>query len=386
MKRLLLLVSIIISITILNAVDFMKIQSKAELDTPDTKKNTLNENVKKAPPVSKVAYKLLNEGFESGTIPADWTVVNGNGDGYQFSAVTYASGSYDPSTPNGGTYYAQYNDDAAGSSVATIEELITPAINTTFAEGGLTLSYDFNMQDYAGYGYFESQIRTFSGAVWSGWTAIINHTVDQISSDSLDISAFLPADSVQIRIYFNDENYWGWGMGIDNIILSAIVKDSNDLSITSIIEPSSVIINPTAFYPEIEVSNMGYNDQSSFDIACLIYDKDSGLLVHSDTTSISDTLYSDSTKLYTFDKSFTPKYLHNYSMITIVNLSLDSLNLNDTLNFEFRTHDLNVSLSNLSVPASMNYTSDYTFTADVFNSGGQTADFDVYLVIISLQC
>lgn len=354
--------------------------SKAALDKQDLKKDfTADEALN--PKSSPKAVDILNEGFESGTIPAGWTVVNGNGDGYQFTVVDYAIGTYDPSSSNPGTYFAQYNDDAAGPSATTVEELISPSIATPGAFW-TTISYDYNMQDFAGYGYFETHVRTFNGS-WSGWTTLVNHTVDQISSDTLSLDSYDDSDSLQIRFIFNDENYWGWGMGIDNIVIQhdPIPTDSNDMAVKSFINPEQVM-PPMSFNPEIKIYNNGFKDQfGGMNLYCWIYSSDSALL-YADTLQITDTIYTFTFDTFEMEKLFTPAYLSDYYIVAEIELPTDTLSYNDARSFDFRTHDLEVALSNfICPPVSMDYNTDYPVSVDVTNNGTMTADFDVRLVI-----
>ncbi|MDD3803738.1 MAG: Ig-like domain-containing protein [bacterium] len=354
--------------------------NKAALDKQDLKRDFIADKAL-SPKSSPKAVDLLNEGFESGTIPAGWTVVNGNADAVQFTIVDYTTGAYDPISNNPGTYFAQYNDDAAGVSAATIEELITPSIATPGAFW-TTISYDYNMQDFGGLGYFETHVRTFNGS-WSGWTTLVNHTVDQISSDTLSLDSYDDNDSLQIRILFNDEGEWGWGMGIDNIVIQyePVPTDSNDMTVESFINPQ-LVISPMSFNPEIEIYNNGFKDQfGGMNLYCWIYSKDS-VLLYADTLQITDTIYTFTYDTFEMAKSFTPSYLSEYYIVSEIDLPADTLHYNDTQSFDFRTHDLEVALSNFICPsASMNYVLDYPVSVDVTNNGTMTADFDVRLVI-----
>ena len=71
---------------------------------------------------------LLNEGFESGAIPSDWTVINEDGDGYQWEA-------YATTEAHSGDYVARVHWNSAGCD----DWLITPQLS--IPAGGATFSF-----------------------------------------------------------------------------------------------------------------------------------------------------------------------------------------------------------------------------------------------------
>jgi len=207
----------------------------------------------------KSAVLYFSEGFEYGIIPPEWTVSDGNNDGFKFEPMRYTSGTFSPASDDGGTYFAEYlwlpslvssSHKAANDSAGTTEELTSPSIFIGFPMTELTLMYDYNKQDYYDDAYFATLIRTFDGAFWSGWTQFAFHSVDEVSSDTLSLDSILGADSIQINILFHTEDTYGAGMGIDNIELVYV-------------EPDNVITPPLCAIPQTIASIMHTIDITS---------------------------------------------------------------------------------------------------------------------------
>lgn len=167
-----------------------------------------------------VAYDtLLEEDFESG-MPAGWTVVDGNSDGYMWTTGTTSDmGTYTP--PGYGSAYAYYSDDDAGSgAINNNEELISPSIYS----GGYTtleLVYGYGFRVYQTGEKYRVKIRTYNGG-WSAWSDLTVYTSSGNGTEIIDISSYLPADSVQFDWFYSDStssSHWGWACSCDNILL-----------------------------------------------------------------------------------------------------------------------------------------------------------------------
>lgn len=162
---------------------------------------------------------LLQEDFESG-IPGSWTVIDGNGDGYQWqSGTTGDLGSYTP--PDYGSAYAFYSDDDAGSGIINYnEELISPAVYTA-GYNVLELVYGYGFRVYQSGEKYRVKMRTFTGS-WSGWSDLVVYITSSSGTEAIDISAYLPADSVQFDWFYSDStssSHYGWACGCDNVVV-----------------------------------------------------------------------------------------------------------------------------------------------------------------------
>lgn len=167
-----------------------------------------------------VTDTLLNEDFESG-MPAGWTVIDGNGDGVQWVVgVSTAIGSFDP--PNYGTSYAYYDDDAAGNGVLnTNEELISPPIHIPSSTDTLKIKYGYGFRVYQAGETFNVKARFYSGS-WGAWITIKTYTSSGSGTETIDLTSYLPADSVQFDWIYNDEasaSHWSYACATDNVLL-----------------------------------------------------------------------------------------------------------------------------------------------------------------------
>ncbi len=182
---------------------------------------------------------LLNENFDGATMPSDWFANYSTGNGTQI--WTFGSGV----TPGGSiadfpTNAAIFDDDGAGDTgnhdsvwlwyglaggVAGIDV-------TTY--GQVTLSYDYAL-NVLGTSVGES----LSVGLWDGAVFVpmkVYDTDTDPTTDSIDITAFLNAhpgvfDPSNIFIGFGYDDgggNWGWGAGVDNVLLIGSVQPAND--------------------------------------------------------------------------------------------------------------------------------------------------------------
>jgi hypothetical protein len=158
---------------------------------------------------------VFSEDFEGGVMPAGWTIVDGNADGFMWEVSTTASGNVYP--PNCGTYFAKYDDDDAGSgSPITFEELYSPVINVSGLTQ-LTLSYSVGYNDIGSYDFFEVHVSFDGGA----WNLLAQYTADISAVEEFDLTSFLPASTVQLFFYYYETSTtWAWCAAIDNVVLS----------------------------------------------------------------------------------------------------------------------------------------------------------------------
>jgi len=167
-----------------------------------------------------VTDTIFGEDFESG-LPANWAVIDGNGDNYKWTVGTTGDiGSYTP--PSYGTQYAYYSDDDAGSGVInTDEELLSPHIYIPSNADSIKLRYGYGFWVYENGETFEVKVRFYKGS-WGSWNTIATYTSSGSGTASLDLTADLPADSVQVQWLYHDEtstNHWGYASVTDNVYL-----------------------------------------------------------------------------------------------------------------------------------------------------------------------
>jgi len=232
-----------------------------------------------------VSEILFSEDFESGTMPAGWTVVDSNNDGASWEVGTTSDlSSYTP--PNYGTAYAYYSDDDAGSGAPPGSEwLISPSIYVGgYTKVGLAYDMGFNIIDPVNE-RFEVYIRTFDGTSWSDWNEVAAYYgQDTALHEVLDISSLMPAESLQIAFVYKDlDGGWYWAVGVDNVTVFEVVPPTLDAGIVKV-EPTGPIV-PSTFDPQVIVGNFGITQIPQYEVYYLI------------TNQIGDTLLYDSVSI-----------------------------------------------------------------------------------------
>ena len=358
-KSLLLILSAVLMCTL-----FAADMKTDNIDTPDARSNWCSPDaILKGP--FKGDLTLLSEDFESGMMPAGWrdSTINGV---VRWEVVDTSSNMF---PPNYGTYYACVDPYSAGYTSATTEHLYSPAVNSAGLDS-IILIYDYSMQDYAGNGDFYVYIVTYDGSVTT--QLIRSISTDQIGTDTLNLSSYLPADSIQVRFTYSMTATTAWGAAVDNVQILARANNDFDLAMLSVIEPPEVLLPPAPFQPEVSLANTGVNDIPDVWVYCLISDSSGN--IYTDSTFI-DTVFIGDT-LNTLFSTFTPDYIKDYSMEVYLEADLDSVASNNTLTHDFRTYDIEVGILDIN-PASGTY--DYGTTlplwATYVNNATQATPF-----------
>ncbi|MCK4524247.1 T9SS type A sorting domain-containing protein, partial [candidate division WOR-3 bacterium] len=176
---------------------------------------------------------LYCEDFEGGVIPAEWTIVNPNGDAYTWSIVSGSQADLGGSPPSSGTYYVYYSDDDASSSAgAAIESAISPAIYINGIDS-LNLNFSYAFRNYLGE-EFSVDIETFNGS-WSN-TNIFSTSTTSSNTRNIDVSSYMPAESIRVIFNYDDNGNWGWAAGFDNVLFGneyPIYTDSGSFTTAS---------------------------------------------------------------------------------------------------------------------------------------------------------
>ncbi len=174
---------------------------------------------------------LLNENFESGSVPQGWSVINGNNDSYQWTVGTTTDiGSYTP--PDYGNYYAFYSDDDAGINVINYnEEIRTKPIYTGSVKGILKIKYYYGFRVYQQGEKLRFKIRKKTNNVWGNWIDKMVYTTSNADSEIIDLTSELPADSMMFSWFYSDStasSHWGFACAVDNILLTDQYQPANN--------------------------------------------------------------------------------------------------------------------------------------------------------------
>jgi len=223
---------------------------------------------------------IYSDDFEDGDA-ADWTIIDGNGDGVTF-AVMQCSNIHQPPT-NCGTYALNYDDDAAGSSSPpALERAVSPVVDLTTAAGATAfyLSFDYGFDSYDEDDTARVYVATFNGTAWADTNLIMEQaltTAGDSGNVTFDITSLVSsAESLVVILEYVDAGGWNWNVAFDNITVSAFIPLPNDLEIVDIIPPT---FDFYSFYPvgseptwpqtgdvKVVVANVGTNAQTSFDV------------------------------------------------------------------------------------------------------------------------
>lgn len=152
---------------------------------------------------------LLNEGFEGGSMPTGWTV-DGNG------SWSVGTGDYNSSTGAGeGTYNAQITHGNSGDDT----KLITPAIDLS---GVTTATLSFMHIERSWSGDID-QLRVYYRTSSSdSWTLLAGQEyTTEVASWTTEDNINLPNPSSTYQIAFEMTDGYGFGVGIDEVIVTA---------------------------------------------------------------------------------------------------------------------------------------------------------------------
>ncbi len=201
--------------------------------------------------------KLLFEDFESGSIPSDWTVVDGNGDDDSWEINT---GEGTGAPPDFDTAYAFY-EDWTQNSYASVpgEDLITPKFfATSFDSIRLIYSMRYSSQPGVYDDTFRLYRRVFEGEEWKSWVNVVqyNYYVNEWDTVSFWIGI---ADSIQFMWRYLDHHQNSIEIGIDNVSVKGHLKygGTHDIGVVSLNSPTSLVKLDTSYAVSSTFRNIG---------------------------------------------------------------------------------------------------------------------------------
>lgn len=173
----------------------------------------------------------------------------------------------------------------------------------------------------------------------------------------------MSVDPVNGTTFWFTTEYAGGNSGsITRIVAFELGRDTNDLAVTSIIQPQTSTTLGANEAVEIEIKNVGIDPMSNFDVGFLL----NGTLV--DQANISTTLQADETTTYTFGNTIDLSAYEDYTIQAYVNHPDDTNVNNDTLTaIVSRLYGLDASLSLNAVSSTCNSTE--IVTATITNLG-----------------
>jgi hypothetical protein len=326
--------------------------------------------------------QLLFEDFESGVIPASWSVVDGNGDTETWQIYSTSAWRTNAMPADSGQYVVAYDDDAVGTNPATEEELILPAFRSA-AYDSVSLIYSFGYQNYAGYDTVAVRVRTHDGASWGGWNNLVLYHTDLGSGlwDTLSIAPYLPADSFQIEFNWWDHHssHCDWYIAVDNIRILAYIGGGgmHDIGVTNLNSPPAMMDINTP-YPVISTFHNFGDSTMTFNAHAEITDT-SGAPSYFNASTSPIALMPDSSIQINFGSWATTDFSkYRYMACT---MTPDSNSHNDTLerivgaNVDFSVDSL------ISPPAGCTRHKPYNVIAAFSNKGSIDTTVDLHVTI-----
>ena len=252
----------------------------------------------------------VDEGFEGGIIPADWTIYDVNNDGFEWVAFQ------NPSTAHSGDWVAAvecYDNDGH-------DWLITPQVTIQAGD-----AFIFFIKAWYGTEDFNVKLSTTGNSI--GDFDITLESVTGLGSDyveySYDLSSYAGSD-IYLAIEWIQDTYC---LVIDDVKVGQ--AEPNDVGMVSIEAPSAHELLNSEISPSGTIQNYGTsNITEDFDITCEIVDE-SSVMVYNSTFTFSGTIVPGATEIITFTDSWIADELGLYTITMTTLLTGDANPGND---------------------------------------------------------
>ena len=257
----------------------------------------------------------IDEGFEGGIIPADWTIYDVNGDGHEWHALDYTSHAHSGDWMAAVDCYDSDGDDWLITPQVTIQP---GDVFTFFAKAWYSTE---NMNVF---------LSTTGNAIGDFDETLGNYVNldDNYVEYTYDLSAYAGQD-IYLAIQWIQDTY---GFVVDDVKVGQ--PDANDVGMVSIEIPGSFYLINSEIYPSGTIQNYGVSDiTGNFDILCEIFNE-SNTSVYNETVVHTGTLASGATDVITFATAWTPADAGTYSFVMYTDLVGDAYSGNDTLTGE----------------------------------------------------
>jgi hypothetical protein len=154
--------------------------------------------------------------------------------------------------------------------------------------------------NYGGSGSYINElhvgIKHSTGGVWTAMELAFYPTgvTSGPDWDSVDVSAYTSADSLQVYLYFDDLNTWGYWACFDNVAIDATpcIPD-HDVGCLAVVSPPEGRVDPYEYDVIGWVCNLGTNDET-FDAVANVYDTSGMAMVFNQTVNLTLAAGADS--------------------------------------------------------------------------------------------
>ena len=257
----------------------------------------------------------IDEGFEGGVIPADWTVYDVNGDGYEWVAYQNTSVAH------------------SGDWVAAVEcfdndghdWLITPPV--VIQDGD---SFIFFAKAWYGSEDMNVKLSTSGNSIEDFDVTLESVTGlgDDYVEFEYDLSPYA-GEAIYLAIEWIQDTYC---LVVDDVKVGQ--AEPNDVGMVSIEVPADHHFLGEEIYPSGTIQNYATSDiTEDFDITCEILDELSAV-VYSSTFEHSGTLYPGATEVIDFTVDWLPTEIGDYTVTMTTYLTGDANPNNDSITEE----------------------------------------------------
>ncbi|MCK4815113.1 hypothetical protein KA005_05025, partial [bacterium] len=154
------------------------------------------------------------------------------------------------------------------------------------------LKYGF--YNYGGSGSYINELRAgikyFTGGVWNV-VELAYYPAGTTSGpawDSVDVSAYVTADLIQIYFYYDDLGTWGYYAAFDNVSIDATpYVAEHDVGCSEVVSPPAGPIASGDYDVEGRIKNYG-NNPETFDVTAGVWDTTTWIQIFAQTVTLTD--------------------------------------------------------------------------------------------------
>ncbi len=274
-----------------------------------------------------LSFVFMSENFESGAIPASWTIYD---HGIVGNTWTIGSGWDVPlQPPDYGSYYVYL--DGPGIDTLAADTLVSPVVDISLDHSSLIFTCGISF-----YGEAETTdsaiiiVRFHTGGAWGDWNILRAFSRDMFQEvDTFDLYTMAgSADSLQIGFaYIAGDSSAGF-FAVDNIEISGQLIVPNDVAVDTIISPTGYV--GTDPHPvQVVVVNNSSASISNIPLTVIITDTATGNEVYNSSTTFD--LSPQETLTVTLTENFqATSDSEFFNVIAFTSLSGDPTPGNDT--------------------------------------------------------
>jgi hypothetical protein len=259
---------------------------------------------------------VIEEGFEGGTIPAGWTIVDSDDDGRTWRALEH-------DYAHEGAWLAVTDCYESGGEDWLITPQVAVATGDTFA---------FYARAWYGTEDFEVRLSTQTTSI-NDFDYVLDTVIGATTTYiryAYDLSAYA-GENCYLAIRWQQDVF---GMAVDDVKVGWGVYEATDVGMLSIEVPEPYQVIDTGSYPSGTIRNYGTAViTESFDVICEIADE-TRAVVYADTVTHVGTMAPEDTDVVAFATEWTPTAVGDYTVTMTTHLAGDTTPENDSAQSE----------------------------------------------------